>query len=289
MIKNKKIGASMNELKETTQKLIQSEKMASLGMLSAGVAHEINNPMNFVTANLSALQLDFEELLPLMELVQQLNENKTPETLVTQLQQQSKDLDLPFLLQEVKQLLVSIDNGAKRTHKIVHSLGMFSRNTSERFLPADINEGIQSTLILMKGSLPQSIAIQTQLSPLPTVICQITRLNQVFLNLINNAVQAIEGQGQIIITTTQPTADQIEITIADTGIGMTEATQQRVFEPFFTTKAVGQGTGLGLSVSYGIITQHEGEISVESTPGQGTTFRILLPIHHATTTKPTEK
>jgi two-component system NtrC family sensor kinase len=272
----------LNDLKRTQLKLIESEKMISLGQLTAGIAHEINNPINFVIANLSALRLDFEDILPLLQKIINLDESSDSNLLVEQIIQESKQIDLPLLENEMRQLLDSINSGAERTHEIVQNLGTFSRNTSEQFLPADINEGIQNTLMLLKGSLPEKISIHTDYGELPLVICQITRLNQVFLNLINNAVQAIVGKGEIHISSRRLDDARVEIQLRDTGQGMDEETRQRIFEPFFTTKSVGEGTGLGLSISYGIIKQHQGQIEVESIPGEGTRFRIILPIDHPT-------
>jgi two-component system NtrC family sensor kinase len=271
----------LSDLKSAQLKLIESEKMISLGQLTAGIAHEINNPINFVTANLSALRLDFEDILPILQAVQELDP-ADPQAVMDTIIRHREAADLPLLEQEIRQLLDSIDSGAERTQQIVKSLGTFSRNTSEQFLPADLNEGVRSTLTLLRGNLPEAIDIHTELAALPPVVCQITRLNQVFLNLLNNAIQAIEGKGEIWIRTQRLAETQVVITISDSGKGMDQETRQRIFEPFFTTKAVGQGTGLGLSISYGIIKQHQGQIELDSTPGKGTTFRLILPIDHPT-------
>ena len=270
----------LSDLKRAQLKLIESEKMISLGQLTAGIAHEINNPINFVIANLSALRLDFDDILPLLQKIKNIEQSPDPQLLVEQIIEESKQIDLPLLETEMRQLLDSINSGAERTHEIVQNLGTFSRNTSEQFLPADINEGIQNTLMLVKGSLPNDITVKADYGTLPHVVCQITRLNQVFLNLINNAVQAIEGKGEIHIRTIRLEDNQIEVRIRDTGTGIDENTRQRIFEPFFTTKQVGEGTGLGLSISYGIIKQHQGAIEVESQPGAGTSFRVILPVDH---------
>ncbi|MEL7220481.1 MAG: ATP-binding protein [Bacteroidota bacterium] len=266
----------LQELKNAQLQLIQNEKMVSLGQLTAGIAHEINNPINFVSANLTALQLDFKDLDPLLELLEKGDEEQLKACL-PQLSKLSKEADVSFVRNEIKQLLKSIGNGAERTKKIVQSLGTFSRNTSEQFLPANINEGIQSTLMLLRSNLPAAIKISIDLAELPPIICQISRLNQVFLNLINNAAQAIEGDGQVHIET-RLVDHKVQIKISDNGKGMDEATRRRIFEPFFTTKKVGSGTGLGLSISYGIIKQHQGEIEVESIPEKGTSFLLQLPL-----------
>jgi two-component system NtrC family sensor kinase len=272
----------LSDLKRTQLKLIESEKMISLGQLTAGIAHEINNPINFVMANLSALRLDFEDILPLLQSIRQLKLSDDQTGVLAKLIEKSEQIDLPMLEHEIRALLDSIDSGAERTHEIVKSLGAFSRNTSEHFLPANLNEGIDNTLMLIRGSLPERVEVKTNYGELPPVVCQITRLNQVFLNLLNNAVQAIEGSGTIHILTRQLDETNVEVQIRDTGNGMDAQTKQRIFEPFFTTKSVGEGTGLGLSISYGIIKQHQGQIEVDSKPGEGATFRIILPIHQST-------
>ncbi|MEL6835291.1 MAG: tetratricopeptide repeat protein [Bacteroidota bacterium] len=270
--------ALVERLNNTQSHLIQNEKMASLGQFTAGIAHEINNPVNFITANLAALKLDFDEVRQLLNALQKVKQSNQPEEELKNLLELSDQLDNTYLSAEISQLISSIERGAERTRLIVSSLRTFSRNTDERFLPADINEGILSTITLVQGSIPAQIQIKTGLSELPDIICQISRLNQVFLNLINNASQAISGAGTISITTAMQGIDRILITISDDGNGMDTSTQQKIFEPFFTTKKVGQGTGLGLSISYGIINQHQGTIAVESEPGVGSTFSITLPI-----------
>ena len=274
--------ALVERLNNAQNHLIQSEKMASLGQFTAGIAHEINNPVNFITANLTALKLDFEEVRQLLTALEKVKQSQQPEQDLEELLRLSDQLDNTYLSAEISQLISSIERGAERTRQIVSSLRTFSRNTEERFLPADINEGILSTITLVRGSIPKRIQIETNLAILPEVICQISRLNQVFLNLINNAAQAIPQNGTIRIDTHIQSSDEIVISISDDGTGMDSNTQQKIFEPFFTTKKVGQGTGLGLSISYGIIKQHQGNITVESTPGEGSTFIITLPINPKT-------
>ncbi|MEN0005482.1 MAG: ATP-binding protein [Bacteroidota bacterium] len=271
----------LKDLKSAQLQLIENEKMVSLGQLTAGIAHEINNPINFVAANLNALEMDMAEIEPVLEELEHLKQQPHDESALDQLLATSAAVDLPMIRTEINDLLKSIGTGAERTRNIVHSLKVFSRNTSEQFLPADLNEGILSTIALMKGNLPMDIAINTQFADLPPVICKISRLNQVFLNLINNSVQAIEGAGRVDIRTELLPEKLVKITFSDNGMGMDEATRKRIFEPFFTTKSVGKGTGLGLSISFGIIKQHQGEIAVESTPGKGTTFCLTIPVQPA--------
>ncbi len=265
-------------LENAQVQLIQNEKMASLGQLTAGIAHEINNPINFITSSLAALKLDFNDLKQLLDAIHLLKEEPENSAHVQHLLSLSEQVDSPYIAKEVTELIEGMESGAERTLHIVTGLRTFSRNTSEYFHPADINEGIESTLLLLRGNLPAGADIQTDFDGLPPVVCQISRLNQVFLNIINNAVQAIQDQGQVHISTKDRQDGSVRISVRDNGMGMDEETANRIFEPFFTTKDVGKGTGLGLSISYGIIHQHEGQIEVESELGKGSLFTITLPV-----------
>lgn len=274
---NKELEKTLSELKNTQAQLIQSEKLASLGQLTAGIAHEINNPINFVASNAQALKLDFGEIDDLLEKVIKLNECSDPQTCLNELLKHSDQLDVNYLRKEIAELVGGIERGAKRTQEIVNSLRIFSRDTNESFSQTDIHHGLDSTLTILSNKLKNGINLHLDYGELPKVNCQISKLNQVFLNLINNAIQAIEDKGDIFIATSSNNGN-VEISIRDTGKGMDEATRKRVFEPFFTTKDVGDGTGLGLSISYGIIEQHHGSIRVESNPGSGSNFIITLPV-----------
>ena len=267
----------LTDLKTTQVQLLQSEKMASIGQLTAGIAHELNNPIGFVSANAVALKQDVEELRQLIDQVRQLQKNPTPEVLEATIATY-KALDIEYIDQELVELVESIIRGSERTRDIVTSLRTFSRNTTEEFAFADIHEGLDSTLIILNSYLGDRITVHKDYGDLPSIRCQITKLNQVFLNILNNAVQSIKGQGDIFIKTWQDDQNNVVLSIKDTGSGMSETTRNRIFEPFFTTKDVGEGTGLGLSISYSIIEQHKGEIKVVSEPGKGTAFIISLPI-----------
>ena len=267
----------LTDLNKAQVSLVQSEKMISLGQLTAGIAHEINNPVNFITSYITALQLNFNDIEKILDKITSVKNSDNKEKALLELIEMSNELESDQLRAEVSQLINGINRGAERTRKIVNSLRTFSRNTTEHFHPADINEGIESTLALMTGNLPDDITIEKNYGNLEPVVCQISRLNQVFLNIINNAVQAIEGEGIISIETAQENGE-VKIAIKDNGPGMDDAVKQRIFEPFFTTKEVGKGTGLGLSISYGIVEQHAGRIEVESETGKGTAFEIWLPL-----------
>ncbi|MEO1258899.1 MAG: tetratricopeptide repeat protein [Bacteroidota bacterium] len=269
-----KLLANLNQAQVS---LVQSEKMVSLGQLTAGIAHEINNPINFITSSATALQYNFEDIQKILEKIELLRNGNGQKTTIDALVRLSDELQSQELSEETAQLISGINTGAERTLKIVNSLRIFSRNTTENFHPADLNEGIESTIALVRGSLPADIFIKTHFGELPPAVCQISRLNQVFLNIINNAVQALADRGTIQIST-EHIGDEIKVTIEDDGPGIDAENHRRIFEPFFTTKAVGKGTGLGLSISYGIVEQHNGRIEVESEVGKGAAFMIWLPV-----------
>ncbi len=267
----------LKELREAQSHLVQSEKMASLGQLTAGVAHEINNPINFVTASVEALKLDFQDLQPLLHKILQLEPANSQE-LVKEIIAMRDNLDSEYLEKEIASLIGSIERGASRTKNIVAGLKVFSRNARDQIIEADLHEGLDATLTILGNKMKDRIKVVKDYGEIPLVNCQFDKLNQVFMNIISNAIESIEEEGQIFITTKQE-ADDVVISIRDDGKGMDAPTLKRVFEPFFTTKEVGKGTGLGLSISYGIVDQHGGKILVDSQLEKGTTFTIILPIH----------
>ena len=274
---NKELEDAFNGLKAAQLQLIQAEKMASLGQLTAGVAHEINNPINFVASNVQALKLDFAELDTLLRKVNQLKDNPDKEKALQEIITLSSNLEADFLRNEMLELINGIERGAERTQNIVSSLHSFSRNRVDKFMTADVHDGLESTLTILKSKIGKGIKINKEFGDIPPIECQISKLNQVFLNIINNAIEAVDGKGQISIKTSQENGSVI-IKIRDNGKGMDEPTKNKIFEPFFTTKDIGKGTGLGLSISYGIVKQHKGNITVHSHPEQGTEFEIELPI-----------
>jgi len=268
---NQNLSKTIENLKSAQIKLIETEKMASLGQLTAGVAHEINNPINFVSANVKPLRLDFLEILDLLDQYRGAG-------VITG---DNNKIDVDFIKGEILSLLDGIEEGANRTTEIVQSLRTFSRTDELTLKPADINKAILTTLILLRSTIPYGIEIKPVLNKLPLLNCYPGKLNQVLMNLINNSIQAIKAKGssegnEVLITTTDH-PENITIEITDTGVGIAEEAKQRIFEPFFTTKEVGEGTGLGLSIVFGIIEDHHGTINVQSEPGKGTTFTITLP------------
>jgi len=274
-----------NQLQQAQTQLVEAEKMASLGQLTAGIAHEINNPINFVSSNISPLKQDFSELHVLIEKVKMLFTQQDRDLRIAEIQQYMEQIDAPYLFHEIQELLDGIEEGAVRTKEIVVGLRNFSRLDEGEFKQADIHQGLDSTLTLLNSRMKRRITVYKDYGNLPLVQCLPGKLNQVFMNILINAIQAIEDRGGIYIKTwvangnsSNGQSEKIMISIRDTGIGMDEHTRKRVFDPFFTTKEVGQGTGLGLSISYGIIEQHKGQIEVQSQPGKGTSFCIVLPV-----------
>jgi signal transduction histidine kinase len=257
--------------------LIQSEKLASLGQLTAGIAHEINNPINFVSANIEPLKQDFEELQMLIEQYTALQHSTNVSHDLLKIQQMSHQIDVSYLIEEIKALLTGIDEGAKRTKEIVMGLRNFSRLDESETKLANIHDGLDSTLMLLRHRIKNRITVERSYGTLPLIECYPGKLNQVFMNILTNAIQAIPGKGFIWINTWQQ-SNEIHISIKDSGKGMTAKVKDRIFEPFFTTKGVGAGTGLGLSISYGIIQKHNGKIDVHSQPGKGAEFIITLPV-----------
>ena len=278
---NHDLSKTIEDLKSTQMKLIETEKMASLGQLTAGVAHEINNPINFVSSNVKPLRLDFLELFSLIDKYKEAGNQPGEKELLRSAFEYNENMDIDFIKSEILTLLDGIEEGATRTTEIVQSLRSFSRTDELILKPADVNKAILNSLILLRSTIPYNIEVKPILNKLPLLNCYPGKINQVLMNLINNSIQAIkaktESASDFILISTKDHADNITIEITDTGIGMSSATQQRIFEPFYTTKNVGEGTGLGLSIVFGIIEDHQGTIDVQSKPGKGTTFIITLP------------
>lgn len=274
--KNRELERTMHQLRKAQQQLVQSEKMASLGQLTAGIAHEINNPINFVSSNVNPLRRDLEDFFALLAAYEATIERQQLQEQFAAARKLKEELDFTFLKQEVNSLLDGIKEGAQRTSEIVRGLRNFTRLDEDERKPANVNHCLESTLLMLKHQLKNRVEVIKDFGPLPEIMCYPGKLNQVFTNILSNASQAISGAGKIFIKTAFD-GDIVTISIKDTGKGMTEEVKRRIFEPFFTTKDVGEGTGLGLSITYGIIEEHDGNIEVYSEPGKGSEFVITLP------------
>ena len=268
-------------LHDAQAQLVQSEKLASIGQLAAGVAHEINNPIGYVLSNITTLGRylsDIFSLFDAFEAVERTLPEADPQRAAIVALKQSLDFD--FLKEDLPALLRESQEGATRVRQIVQDLKDFSRvDHSKEWMLADIHAGLDSTLNVVNNELKYKAEVVRDYGQLPSIHCIPSQLNQVFMNLLVNAAHAIETRGTITIRTEAPDADHISVSVSDTGSGIPADTCKRIFEPFFTTKPVGKGTGLGLSLSYGIVQKHHGEITVDSTVGAGTTFRVVLPVN----------
>jgi len=269
-----------NQLKETQGHLIQSEKMASIGQLAAGVAHEINNPLGYIYSNLNTLKgylTDLEQVATIADkLAKQLPEDNFIATEFNQLQ---KDLDLEFLQEDLQDLVKESIEGATRAKKIVQDLRDFSRIDKQESEIFDVEEGISATLNIVHNELKYKADIVKEYAGIEPFQCVGAQLNQVFMNLLVNAAHSIADFGKITVRTGQQDKDHVWIEVEDTGKGIPDDVKNKIFDPFFTTKPVGKGTGLGLSLSYKIIQDHHGHFEVNSVVGKGTRIRVILPIN----------
>ena len=267
----------INRLEEAHNQLLQAEKMASIGQLAAGVAHEINNPIGFVNSNLGVLQNYVQKLLNLVGAYEKYEPELSTES-IEALNALKQETDLGYLRDDISDLLSESLGGLQRVKRIVQDLKDFSHISDSEMLWANLEDGLESTLNVVWNELKYKAEVVKDYGKLPEVECIPSQLNQVFMNLLVNAAQAIQEHGKITLRTRQED-DNVRIEIADTGCGIPQEIINRIFDPFFTTKPVGTGTGLGLSITHGIIRKHNGRIDVSSEPGKGTTFSITIPIH----------
>ncbi len=271
------------KLKEAQAQLIQSEKLSSIGQLAAGVAHEINNPMGFINSNLLTLAgyvRDLREILTEYEQLERDCQGKTDKRLkfrCAQIKKVKERIDLRYVMNDLKKVIEESTQGAVRVSKIVKSLKNFSQIDEDMLEYADLNENLEETLNVICSELKHKAEVIEEYGNLPRIKCYPMLLNQVFMNLLLNAAQAIEKEGRIGIKTYTNNSN-VCVRISDNGCGIPPENLPKLFDPFFTTKEVGKGTGLGLSTAYGIIEKHKGRINVESEPGKGSTFTIELPL-----------
>jgi signal transduction histidine kinase len=272
------LTTAFEDLQQAQQQLIQAEKMSSLGQLTAGIAHEINNPVNFIYVGIQALEvlaedsfLVFERVIKAQHLLREGHINEANQIL---LGIDAKEMQI--IKEDALDTMQSVKIGAERTSAIVKGLKHFSHSNNEESQYADLGDLLNSTMIILNNKLKDRITLKRSFEEIPLVHCIPGQLSQVFMNIISNAVDAIPHKGEISVSISRDEKFAV-VTISDNGQGMPEQVRSRIFDPFFTTKEVGKGTGLGLSISYGIIQKHQGEIAVESKHGEGTTFIIKLP------------
>jgi two-component system NtrC family sensor kinase len=265
------------QLQQAQRQLLQSEKMAAIGQLAAGVAHEINNPIGYVFSNIGALAGYVNDLLRLIRAYE------SAQVASPELERLRREIDIDFLAEDILSLIAESQDGIDRVKLIVHSLKDFSRaDDCGELVPSDLRQCIESTLNVVNNEVKYKAEVRKEFGDLPLVPCRPSQINQVIMNLLVNAAQAIPHRGEIVVRTSLHDGGGL-IEISDTGNGIAPEHLDRIFEPFFTTKPVGQGTGLGLSLSYGIVRDHGGWIKADSELGRGTRFRVWLPLQRDTT------
>ena len=287
-VRNTQLERALSDIEKAQAQLVQEKKMAALGQLVAGISHEINNPISFIYGNIAPAREYIQDLLKLIKIYQQ----EYPNPPLT-LQKSIQDIDLDYLALDLEKIMYSMQTGAERIRTIILGLHIFSHLNESGIKPVNINEGIDSTLLLLQhrfrqeGKLPE-IKIIKFYGKLPQVTCYASQLNQVFLNLLNNAIDALELKTwhelsqypTIWICTESIASETVTIRIKDNGVGISEEVQSSLFEPFFTTKPVGKGTGLGLLTSYQIVVEkHKGSLNCHSFPGQGAEFVVRIPVN----------
>ena len=280
--RNKELQTALDKIQQVQRQLVQSEKLSSIGQLAAGVAHEINNPIGYINSNLTSLKNYVEELLALVTIYEKIEPVCADAEQLHQIQVFKNKIDLEFIKTDVLDLLEESHEGASRVKKIVQDLKDFSHaGGDDDWQWANLHTCLESTLNIVNNEIKYKAHVVKEFGEIPEVKCLPHQLNQVFMNLLVNAAHAIENDG-IITVRTGTANDQVWVEVSDTGNGIAPEHLSKIFDPFFTTKPVGKGTGLGLSVSYSIIKKHNGEIQLDSRVGEGTTFRIVLPVKNET-------
>ena len=265
------------QLKESQAQVIQQEKMASIGLLAAGVAHEINNPIGFITSNLKSLEKYIDKLIQFIDFQGQTLDRCADQATRAAVAQQKQQIRLDYLVRDLRDLLSESLDGSRRVSKIVQDLQSFSRADNNEVVSSDLNETIMRTINMVRNEIKYVAELDLRLEYLPLVFCQSQQIGQVLMNLLMNAAHSIQGKGLITLAALL-VDDSVEIRVTDNGCGISADHIERIFEPFFTTKEAGRGTGLGLAISSDIVKKHGGELLVVSTAGKGTTFKVRLPI-----------
>ncbi|MCK5162089.1 MAG: response regulator [Desulfobacula sp.] len=284
--KNKKLDETLEHLKATQSQILQSEKMASIGQLAAGVAHEINNPIGFIGSNLDALSdymKDVDALIAYYQKLGKILKKSDQKSLSDEIKKQvqtvfehEKDIEIDYLIKDIPELLSDCKDGTDRVGKIVGDLKSFAHPGNDQQMLIDINKGLESTLNVVNNEIKYKATVTKDFGQVPMVEGFPQKLNQVFMNILVNAAQAIKEKGEIKIQTKKE-GKYVVVTISDNGCGIEKENLSKIFDPFFTTKEIGQGTGLGMNIAYNIVEEHKGKIDVKSVVGKGTIFTIILP------------
>ncbi|MDM8537675.1 response regulator [Desulfobacterales bacterium HSG17] len=285
-IQNKKLDKTLERLKTTQSQILQAEKMSSIGQLAAGVAHEINNPIGFISSNLDALNdymTDFNTLLQHFQKLEKTLKESNQENLSGEIKKQmqtisdyEEEIEVDYLKDDIPELLKDCKDGTARVGKIVGDLKSFAHPGNDEQMLIDINKGLESTLNVVNNEIKYKATVTKDFGDIPLVEGYPQKLNQVFMNILVNAAQAIKGKGEIKIVTKQK-GNYVAVSISDNGCGIEKDHLLKIFDPFFTTKAIGKGTGLGMNIAYNIIEEHKGKIDIKSQVGKGTVFTIVLP------------
>ena len=278
---NRDLKEVNSKLSDAQSKLIQSEKLASIGQLAAGVAHEINNPIGFIFSNFGTLEQYLEDLFQMLDAYEQAEASVSDSAALARIRSLKADLDIDYLKEDIPNLMRESRDGIQRVRKIVQDLKDFSRvDARQEWESVDLHAGIDSTLNIVNNEIKYKADVVKHYGALPEVQCLPSELNQVFMNLLVNAAHAITAERGTITISTGVEGPNVWVEVADTGAGIAQENLKRIFDPFFTTNPVGKCTGLGLSLSYGIVQKHSGRMEVHSELGVGTRFRVTLPIKH---------
>ena len=281
---NKELKVLNTKLSDAQNKLMQSEKLASIGQLAAGVAHEINNPIGFIFSNFGTLEQYLQDMLEMLAAYEEAETGLQDGAARQRLQQLRQDLDVDYLKDDIPNLMRESRDGIQRVRKIVQDLKDFSRvDARQEWESVNLHHGIDSTLNIVNNEIKYKADVVKDYGDLPEVQCLPSEMNQVFMNLLVNAAHAITAERGTITIRTGTEGTNVWVEVTDNGQGIAPENLPRIFDPFFTTKPVGKGTGLGLSLSYGIVQKHQGRMEVRSELGQGTTFHVTIPVHPSAT------